>query len=437
MRGTTHLAGILAVSLTALASACSDPSDDAPQSEGTAGPVRPQELVGIAFELSIPEEVSSTSEPWCSEDCRPATVAVTAASETTLQAVWGRPGHAQLFSLSASGDTWTLDEGILLGTRNGPYAICNNPSELRSAEFSFVRSDKGEVVVTIDGHASHRRCEDDTGATYEFDLLIPGVPDRRPATVAAWSRVQDPLEGVALYLDKPLIADSSAQLDPVQGGDLLPLVPIDEAGWVVGFSTSRVLPIHSVYLLSVDGTDLGGVGTPPSVEIRTLNDFGVLPQDGFESGQMVGFRWDARFQAPAIVDSYLGAIEAITGERMLLIPRGARTMLRLQRAPEHTGVSMNLRIVNNCLAGDPKGAVKVTWAVVGSDHREVQSVSAAETSLVELEPPMEVGEVQRLELPLTGSGEFVLVALEGDWYEGAGCRSVTTLVDDVMTEILP
>lgn len=463
MRGTTHLTTILGLTLTALAWACSDPSDDAPSqtggaagfeggSAGTAGTaglggsagtspieevVGAEELAGLAFDLSIPES-SPTGNSWCLGACRPATMVVTAATAPTLQGVWGRTGYAQPFSLTRTGGRWTLDHPILLGTHDEPHAMCPHQSELRSATFTFTRrSGENDVRLTIDGNQRSQNCADDYEMDYEFDLVITGEPDRRPATVATSSRVQDSLEDVVVELDKPLAEGASAYLEPLQGGPILPLEPIANDGWIVGFSTSKVFPIPSTYLMHFTGFDMGGVGTPSPVEIRTLNDFGVLPQDGFESGQMVGIRWDASFQSPAIVDSYVDAIDAISGERMLIIPRGVRTMMRLQRAPEHTGVSMNLRIVNNCPASYPIGSVRVTWAVMGSDHREVQSVTALETSVWEVPYTFEAGEVQRLELPLTGSGDSVLVALKGDSYEGAGCRSVTTLVDDVVTEILP
>jgi hypothetical protein len=464
MRGTTHLTTILGLTLTALAWACSDPADDGPSpsggaagseggSAGTAGTaglggsagtspteeiVGAEELAGLAFELSIPEVPSPTGKPWCLGACRPATMVVTAASVPTLQAVWGRTGYAQPFSLTREGGRWTLDDSILLGTHHEPHAMCRHQSELRRATFTFTRrSGESGVRLTIDGNQRSQNCDDDFEMDYEFDLVITGVPDRRPATVALSSRIQDSLEDVVVELDKPLTEGASAFLEPSQGGPVLPLEPIANDGWVVGFSTSKVFPIPTTYLMHFNGIDMGGVGTPSPVEIRTLSDFGVFPKDGFESGHMLGIRWDASFQSPAIVDSYVDAIDAISGERMLLIPRGVRTMMRLQRAPEHTGVSMNLRIVNNCPVSDPIGSVRVTWAVMGSDHREVQSVKALETSVWEIPYALEVGEVQRLELPLTGSGDSILVALKGDSYEGSGCRSVTTLVDDVVTEILP
>jgi len=415
-----------------------DKRDDVEDATPDASATSLTSLLGTTFDLSLPPNPDANQ--WCLGRCGPAVLLVGPSDETRAKLLWGRSGHATWIGITRGPKGWTLDDPFLLGSEDEEWDMCLDRTEVRTATFAFHRDTDGNPRVTIQAHEFTERCSDDTSSSTSSDVEIEGGPDDRLSALAS-KRVVEPLAKVWLPMDKPLEPAASARLTPA-AGPALNLAPVAMADVVVGFETNHVLPLGSLWTLSFEGVDVGSVGTPTDVPIQVVKDFGVLAPDGFETGSMDGVYWHPHeYQSPSVVTDYAeGEVGPIAGTRMLQIPAGLRTVLRVKRLPEHTGVSMDVRAVNECGSVLDFGALDVTWAVVGTSERQVHHVVPTEVQPLPhgyAGRDAGVSEVQRLWLPLTGSGEDVLIAIEGDGYKGSGCSSVLALVDEVVAAAAP
>jgi hypothetical protein len=391
--------------------------------EGAAGSGTGSGLEGLAFDIQIPPRDNGST--WCQGGCDPATAWVNGGTATSLELVWGSTGRALPVTLTRNGAGWELGDALLLGSYRGDHTLCANESKLVAATFDFDdHDDDGAIDLVVTGHQVSQECSDDYGTTDESDVVLRGVLDTRSPRLIGPTNPVAPVHGISLNLDKPLVQSATCALVPEGGGTPEDLHPRVMNGYVVGFDTDAVLPLGASYTAQVVGEDLAGIGTPPSIEVATLEDFGVLVQDGFESGSTSGI------MNAEIVDSF--GVPSIEGDRMLRVAPGAGALLHLRRTGGETQLVMDVRKTNECAFGPQDGALEISAAVIGSAAvpSEALTLGDAPTDVTVDGSAMQVGELGTVSWTLP-SGDDVLVYLRGDYYYGAGCLLVGALVDNV------
>lgn len=384
----------------------------------------PPSLKGLSFDIKIPKDDAGFS--WCIGQCDHTTVYVENVLAHRIDVIWGTPASAAKASLEPDGAKWKLMAPVLLGSQPAAHVMCLSQSSLETATFDFADHDKdGALDLVIQGHQSSKYCSDDYSTTSEGDVVLTGRLDATPPSVMP---VQGPIpgiDGLEVVFSEPIAATASASMSAPGAGEPFGMLAKVDNGYVVGFSSDVVLGLGLKYTATFVGQDLAAVGTPAPVSVDVLADFGVLAQDGFESGSMQGI---SPSSGPAIVDAS-GGLTPITGQRTLYVPAGTRTLLRLQRAGSEKNLVMNVRKLSECY-GD--GPLDIIVAVIGSSVRQSVGVSLGTATTVQLEAgTIQVGELTPIQAALEGSGKDVLVSILGDRYQGAGCLRIACLIDDV------
>jgi hypothetical protein len=383
----------------------------------------PPSLEGMAFDIEIP--LNDAGYSWCQGDCTPATALVTKITDASLELVWGSTGHAGALQLTRAGARWQYDGKLLLGTvMTWDHAMCENESNLGPATFDFADHDNdGKVDLVIAGHQVSKMCSDDYTSGSESDVTLTGKPDARTAKALGPTDKIEPVHGLSIELDKPLEASAACSLVPSGGGSNVALTPTVMGSWVVGFSTTQILAPGSSFTAQITGKDFTGLGGPAAISVAIIDDYGVLAQDGFESGSPSGI------YGAKVVDAWY--VPAITGQRMLEVSPGTPSLLHLQRAGNEQNLVMLVRKYAACWVDGP---FELKAGVVGASVTHDSSISmGSNPTTVSLEAAtIRLGELQTVTIALPETGKDVLVYFRGDYYQGSGCSKVGAVVDDVM-----
>jgi hypothetical protein len=388
----------------------------------------PGSLEGTAFDIEIP--LPGGGYGWCQGDCTPATVLVTRVDDSSMELVWGATGRATKVLLSRSAEGWEMDDTLQLGTVwSWEYAMCPNETNLGPAMFDFADHDEDGVLdLVITGHQESRICSDDYTSGESSEVTLLGHPHTAVPVANGPSDGFEPMHGVAIEMTEPLEGVATCELLPEGGGASIALQPVLEADYVVGFSSPIVLPVGASHTAKISGKSFTGTVEPAAISVRTLEDFGVLAQDGFESASMEGI------SGATIVDA--STLPVIDGQRMLLVEPGKQVLLRLRRTGNEQSLVMDGRATNGCGWGLGGDGISVEAAVVGTEVVESAWISMGEQ--IETVPlnngEIEVGELQTLSLSLPDAGEDVLVYMQGTDYQGAGCVMWGALIDNVRLE---
>ena len=413
-------------------SADADARDDtSPEAAAEAATPAPVSLIGTAFDLTDPEGMD-----WCEGPCAPAMVVVVDATNEDIELLWTRTGHADTFHLRAIAAGWLLQAPIKLGSHPAPHAMCPHESWLAAAMFDFRDHDgDGEIDLTITGHEQSSMCADDYDMFDERDVEFTGAPNARRPTVVGTSARIDPSPGIRFDLDAPMAASSTGRAKSNDGSLSILFKPRKEDGVVVGFDTDRVLPVGTSFSLEVQGNDLGNAGAPDPAAFSTLDDFGLLAQDGFESGATDGIYPEPSASGPELLTFFGDSIPPISGSTMLYVRPGQRVLLRLARPQGASHVRMLARPIIDCSMG-AFSSVSVNVALVGTtNHGSSLLVVSNPETVNTTHGQVRVGEVQEVVLSLPGVlGDEVLLAIEGNGYMGSGCDLTSALVDDVVVQ---
>ncbi len=361
----------------------------------------------------------------------PATVLVSHQTETSLELVWGSTGRAQTVELTRSGSEWQLSGKLLLGRiKTWQYAMCPDETHLGPATFEFADHDRdGKLDLLIAGYQVSNICEDDYTMGHEGDVTLIGRPVPRAAKALGPASAIEPMHGVSIKLDKPMEQSATASLVPIAGGPSVQLTPTTEEQWVVGFSTKHVFAPGMAYTAEFSGNDFVGLAAPASIEVKLIDDFGVLAQDGFESGSTSGI-WGAE-----LVDSW--HVPVISGARMLQVVPGKPAILHLQRTGSEQNVVLKARKYDDaCFIPGWDGSFGISAGVVGASQTHGAALelgSSPETVALDGGSVL-VGELQTITIAVPESGSDVLVYLLGEKYLGAGCAVAGAIVDDVLLQ---
>lgn len=423
------LACALSLACTPSGEAQQPPSDAGSGADGAVGVDAPADgsgevtvgdLLGASFEVVA--EVKD--EGYCAGACAPAVLHIEAASSSALAIVWGTPGRVERGVLVRDGAAWKAEPALLIGDIDYSYAMCRDETKL-DAVFEFAKSATGDITMTAKGEYTTRHCEDDYWSYKGGDVTLKGTVDHgaKPPSVGVPT---GGLSTLGLVFPEPLKPGATVSMKGT-GLDTTVLSVTTDEGFVVGAGSKVVLPIGAEVEVSTAGFDLAGHPVPV-VKTTPTADFGVLIQDGFESGSLVGLAWyQTPFNNPEVVETFQDQ-PAIAGQRMLHIPGGAPVVARLQRVGSETELVAKVRKYTKC-ATSGVGTFTLTVGVIGSDQLGVAVPFTGSTTPLPFGGS--IGEVQAVTLALPAPGKDVLVALYGDGYYGSGCVYAGALLDDL------
>jgi len=304
--------------------------------------------------------------------------------------------------------------------------MCDDETNIGPATFRFQDYDfDNHLNLSISAWQVSKHCSDDYSTQTEGNVHLMGRPDERTPKAIGPDSPIEPMHGVRVALDKPMAADAKAFLVPVAGGGTLPMTPTMMNGYVIGFETKHVLALGRAYTTTFTGKDFAGIGTPAEVGLETQEDFGVLAQDGFESGATAGIF------GGSVVESY--GVPALQGQRMLQVPAGKLVLLRLQRSLDEKKLVMAARKYVACFGWMNDGPLQLEAAVQTANETHSGSVPMGATpAQMEVDgTKIAVGELQQVTIELPETGKDVFVYVKGDDYMGAGCSMVGALLDDI------
>ncbi|MFO0564893.1 MAG: hypothetical protein U0263_04475 [Polyangiaceae bacterium] len=347
------------------------------------------------------------------------------ASATSLSVVWSSPGRAALVELTRDAGVWKLASPVPLESLPQGTHACPGHRDLVAANLEIDDGDSGTAAL-LTGTATLARteCSDDTGAmTTTGEVTLAGTADKTLPTAVLASA--GGLLHTTLVLSEALEPTASASL--AFPGENHQLSPVLEGGYVVGFTSARILPFGVELPLLLKGEDLAGVGAPSALVVQTPADFGVLTADGFESGSTQGLSGSA-----LIVDGLAGE-PAITGTKMLYVAPGLSALVRLERVGSEANVAFAARLVSGCPSFD--GTATFITGVIGGAQRQKRLLSEP----TPLPPPgdggaLQLGTQSSVLVKIPDPGKDVLLAITGEYYEGAGCAKIGVLVDDLRLE---
>ena len=383
---------------------------------------------GAAFDLQ-PISSNDDGSDVCQGACSPGTFLLTQVTDTTVEAIWAVRNQTIPASLTRSGDAWNLKTPVSIRMGTSFHRKCESALIIDTATFDLGHADaEGGLGLLMTGNATFRNCSDDYQNEVPHEVTMQGVPDARGATATWNGTLGFHLENGSIALSKPLEASAKATLVPSAGGDPIPAIPQLENGLVIGFGVDRLLPLGAEYVVQFEGKDFAGLAPPAPLTVSGFEDFGILAQDGFESGSAAGF------VGAEVVESF--GIPALHGQRMLHVPPGGSgALLRLQRTGSEKNLVMDLRRLNECkYAPGSQEYFKIAYAVIGVDGVIAGNVAHSGT-VVELSGQLGyASELQAISLPIASGGTDVIVYMFGDPYSGISCARSGALVDDVRLE---
>ncbi len=351
------------------------------------------------------------------------TLYVERALPDALSVVWGTPGNAGRAKLRATSHGFDLNAPLILGLGPKLNAFCQPKTQLEAATFSFSHDAGGSAQLNASGAYSSQECSyDSQGEYWDGPAVLLGVVDATDPTFKSPPDVGG-LLSLDLSFSEPLRANTTMTMREAGSGAVVALKPTVDESFVVGGGSDLVLPFGSNLELSFSGADLGGRPLPASATLTTIDDFGVLAQDGFESNSTTGI-WPPT--GPQIVTQFKGE-GAIAGTHMLHVPAGTHAMLRLQRTATETHMVASLRLYTKCVSGLSR--LRLTAAVVGGSSRtQIQPPIGTTTALPD---DMLIGEAQNISLSLSDAGKDVVLSVLGENHTTFDCIHAGILLDDV------
>lgn len=394
----------------------------------------PTELQGLGFDLSVE---SNSGQDACTFDCARPTLYLEKATEASIEFIYGVPGRLERGTLVADGDAFKLESPLSLS--KDPYDAgfaCSSYADLSSGTFDFSDHDgDGKIDLVLTGAYGGMACGDDYEFAFDGTLTMKGSPDTTAPSVRSYFSSR-PLDPIDLVTWEPLRSGATASLE-APSGTSIPLVPKLVDGFVMGFESDVILALGASHAIQLDGVDLVGQGPAAQDPLTTMSDPGILPEDGFESGTLLGVSHDDSALVPAIVGDYFG-VPVPNGQAAL--HAGFVTYMHLARKSGATRIVMNVRkIVESC--GDPtqsEPSLVFTAGVVGTSARVEKSVSlgSGTTSVAtSADCTAAVSDVQSIEIPVNEPGSDVILVIEcgSAGYFGA-FNDAQAIIDDVRME---
>jgi hypothetical protein len=277
----------------------------------------PAEITGLSFTVDL----ARGSTLCCGEIPGP-TVFHFEQTAGGLEVVIGSKGQASRGSVTPAGSRLEVESGLMIRDAGAPYiwsmhngvsveklSLCFHPAR----DSALHLDGRGKLLVVRNG--------DDYEDQYEASVDFAGAPwDDTPPTLPA-SQTIDPLEPAAIAVSEPLALGARAALDDTEQ---TPLDTVEQAGTVVAFSLTTILPLGFEAHVGTDARDLSGNRLKPDCVLQTDADPGVQTLDGFESELRVVNYGD--YPATLVTGS-----RALEGSHSLEVPGGGVALMHLVR----------------------------------------------------------------------------------------------------------
>lgn len=210
---------------------------------------------------------------------------------------------------------WSAENGITIEN----LSLCFH----QAMDSPMLLDGVGKVLIVRNADDYDEQFEESISFTSALsDMTAPTLPPWTVDPLAPQSWTVDPLARQAIRASEPLKLGAVAALDDAAQTQLS---TVEQAGTVVAFRSSRVLPLGLSAKIGADARDLVGNRLVTMATLQTKADPGVQALDGFESELRVA-NYQRSYQA-LLVDGD----RALEGAHSLEVPAGAVAVLHLMR----------------------------------------------------------------------------------------------------------
>jgi hypothetical protein len=170
-----------------------------------------------------------------------------------LEVVIGSEGQAFRGPVTASGSLLEVESGLAIRDYGNPgHWPTDNGVTVENLSFCVHPPREGAAELDGTGKLLVVSNSDDVGRNYEVDAEFSGLPlDDKPPTLPA-SLTIDPLQPSALQVSEPLVLGAELMLVSPSG---MTLKPVEQAGTVVAFLPTTILPLGFESEMTLSGTD--------------------------------------------------------------------------------------------------------------------------------------------------------------------------------------
>jgi hypothetical protein len=349
--------------------------------------------------------------------------------ESELEVVVGSEGQAFRGRLTADGQRWRLGSDFRVRDHGNPYGwSVNNGVILETLMLCF--NPPRDSSPSLDGTGRLRVIRNSDDYEEEVESLIAFVgarQDDEPPTLPAEQTLR-PLDQARIPVSEPLQLGALASLDDPEQPSLW---PAEMANTVVSFQVSRILPLGFEAHIGADALDLQGNRLMAASVVRTDDDPGVQPLDGFESELRV---LDYGSRAGLVTGS-----RAIEGSQSLEVPGGGTALLHLARpisSARHVRFDLRLEprvamvpadvVVRAGVVGGSEIAFRVI--PIELDYTEPEG-TGGESGM----DPMP-SEVMAIDLELSDTGDDILLEISAPYIEYSVHTDVGVVIDRLRIE---
>jgi hypothetical protein len=284
-----------------------------------------------------------------------------------LSALMGAAGRAVALPLqrtSGSSANATSTDGVSLMLVGAPSSVLG----LDFHSLTLIASDQNGdgIADRIDGTADAQLDISCGDCSYgeAVALILTGQPDATPPRLSVPTVPVNPLDGLDFAVSEPLESVKLALAGTSNIAIDTPAIAADgRRTWLVDFPLQQVLPFSGHWQVTGSGQDFAShpLNLGGSV-VTTLDDPGVLAQDGFEG------TLNAALAGDAAVVGVASGLPIPNGKQALLLPPNSSTTLHLVRLPtQHQLTATVVVLTNDAYNGSLYGAFEA--GVVGATER--------------------------------------------------------------------
>lgn len=390
------------------------------------------QLTGATFDVRL-----TALDPYqCCDDPTPFIFHFDETSAGELELVVGSRGQAFRGKLVPKGNRLLVQTGLRLrdGSNDRPWSA-HNGITIENLSLCFRQAMDSPMLLDGSGKVLIVRNQDDYDRQYEENIsFTSALSDLTPPTLP--SRTVDPLAREAIPVSEPLQLGAVAGLDDAAQTQL---TAVEQAGTVVAFRPSTVLPLGLNAKIGTDARDLAGnrllpVTTPT---LQTKPDPGVQALDGFESELRV-VNYSPSYQAVLV-----GGERALEGAHSLEVPAGAVAVLHLVR-PSATANHVRFDLKPDIRTLIERGGFVLRAGVVGGTEIVEQTILLDPQTIGYISEDGSAGaggggagsgeDIHAVELVLSEPGDDILLEIIPPFIEEAAPSRADAIIDRVRIE---
>ena len=350
-----------------------------------------------------------------------------------LSAIMGAAGRAVALPLqrtSGSSANATSTDGVSLMLVGAPNSVLG----LNFHSLTLTASDQNGdgIADRIDGTADAQldiTCGD---CTYNDDvaLTLTGQPDSAPPRLNVPTVPVNPLDALTFAVSEPLESVKLALAGTSNIAIDTPSIAADGSRtWLVDFPIPQVLPFSGRWQVTGSGQDFASHPLNLSgAVLTTLDDPGVLAQDGFEG------TLNATLAGDAEVVGVASGLPIPNGKQALLVPPNSSATLHLVRLPsQHQLTATVVALTNDTYNGSPYGAFEA-GVVGGTERATLQWPYSAMDRPTSSAAWAQAGTAVTASASLGGGGTDVVIRLAPSSCMGPCAPGAALLIDDVQIQ---